>query len=654
MQTLKILLLFTLAILIFYLPILSNPQSILQRGNDLQEYYWPVFYYAKQQILEQHTFPLWNSLFFSGTPLLTDPQSPLFYLPNIIFLILPIDSAFIASFVLHTLFAGLGAYWAARRGFQFSLHTSIVTGLLYLVLPRTAGFLETGHFGPFAFFTWLPFLVLSSVKLIKSPALGWSALFAISLTGLFFTFPTMFITAAVLISTTLLATGIYFLFKNRSHQTLLFLVIGIFTTFGLTAISFLPQLEWLAQTTRPILLNDPDVYPKWNSKIEFIKAIYPHISGGEQFINSLDNEKWIANGFFISLLALIGFLQIGTKFKLLIAMTASGIALISLNNASPIYSLLLSTDWYVLGRVSTRSWFVITLLVVFLAGAGFEKLSKRGFSKLAFFLAFLALGELLLLSWLRFQIPTPQQKEYAAAQVFDLLKQDKERFRVFCVNRCLSQKDVAKHNIETIEGYGTIYQKNYYDQFIQLSQVFWDKYSSVLPPFEIYNFREIQPIATELAAYNVKYVISPYPQKDKEFEFVKQVNNYLIYKNKIVRSRAYFSDGKEAPIISYSPNYMKVATSGHKAKELIIAEVYSPGWQAVLDGKKEVKIVETKSKLRQIDLEKDTQFAELYYTPKSYQTGKAVTLLTLAGLLTTFVYQQLKKERFLKHQKAKV
>lgn len=639
----KLLLIFSAATLLLYLPVISNPQLILSRGNDLQEYYWPVFYYVKQQILDNHSFPLWNTMFFSGTPLVSDPQSPQFYLPNILFLILPMDFAFIVSFILHSFFAGLGTYLAARYGFGLSSKTSIVTGLLYMLFPRTAGFLAEGHFGPFTFFTWLPFLVLSGLKLIKKPGIEWSILFAVSLAGLFYSFPTMFAIAALLSFVVLLATSIARFVRQKSFQTLFFSTIGVIATFGLTSIALLPQLEWLPTTTRHLLLNNPDVYPKWNSKTEFIGALYPHVFGGTQFANSLDNEKWIATGVLVSLLTLIGFLQVEKKLKISILLVLAVVVLVSLNNASPINSILLSNEWYVLGRVSTRIWFVIVLLIVFLAGFGFEKLAKSGHSKAALTLAFLALGELLIISWLRFQMPLPPQKEYASQQVFEFLKNDPGQFRVFCVNRCLSQKDVAKYNLETIEGYGTIYQENYYDQFIQLSQVFWDKYSSVLPPFEIYNFREIQPYSPEIAKYNVKYVISPHKLKDANFELVNEIDGYLIYKNKVERDRAYFSDGTNAKILSYSPNSIKIDATGKRTNELIFAEVYSQGWKAKLDGGKEIEITQTRDHMRQVALENDTKSVELYYNPISYQTGKILSTTTLFTILAYFVFFLRKK-----------
>ena len=119
-KTASILLPLLLVTTLLYLPILLNPGLLLERGNDLQEFFWPIFYFVKQQLIKNHTLPLWNNLFLSGTPLLPDPQAPLFYLPNIIFLILPIGVGFIVSMFFHTLIGGIGAYLVARHGFKFS------------------------------------------------------------------------------------------------------------------------------------------------------------------------------------------------------------------------------------------------------------------------------------------------------------------------------------------------------------------------------------------------------------------------------------------------------------------------------------------------------------------------------------------------------
>lgn len=646
----KVILLFSLATLCLYLPIIVNPQILLNRGNDLQEYYWPIFYFIKEQILQNHTIPLWNNMFFSGTPLIADPSSFLFYLPNIIFLILPTDYAFIVSLMLHTFFAGVGAYLVAKKGLGLSSIPSVLTAVFYIAFPRTAGFLETGHFPFIVTTTWMPYLLLASINLVKSPNLSWSILLAVSLSGLFFAFPTIFAVAATLAILFIVVS--YLTAKNRSLNTLILLGLGLVITIGITAITLFPQVEWLSQTTRLILLRDRDVYPKWNGKTEFIKALYPHAFGGGKLIDELDPEKWVAIGFFISALALIGFSKLQNKFKIIIISVVSGTLLVSLNNVSPIQSLLLSSDWYVLSRVSTRNWFIINLAVVFLAGFGIEAMQKGKLRKTAYLLAFLAVGEMLMLSWMRISRPIPPKMTEVSPSVYEFLKSDPERFRVFCTTRCLSQKDVAQNNVQTIEGYGTIYQKNYYDQFIQLSQVFWDKYSSTLPPISVYNFRQIQPIASIIGEHNVKYVISPYKLVDPDFKFRGQFDKFMVFENIRFKPRVYFvakgdKSEIEAPVLSYSPNKLVVDITKHKAREVVFAETWSPGWKAKTDQGKKIKLLETPSKLIKVGVGNETQFIELYYYPESYRLGKIISFFTVIGigLYLFFVLFSMKRER---------
>lgn len=656
MKVAKVFFLLALVTCLFYLPILVNPSLILERGNDLQEYYIPIAYFTKEHLLKEDTLPFWNSMFFSGTPLLPDPQSLLFYPLNLIFLILPINSAFIVWFMLHTLFGGIGSYLVAKKGFGFQVITSIFVAIFFITYPRTAGFLEAGHFTLVAATVWLPYLLLSIIKLIRDPKFEWSLLLAVSLLGLFFTFPTMFAIGAGTVAFIILYS--FICRYMHSFKTFIFLGVGFAITFGLSAITLFPQLEWIPQTTRYILLEDRDVYPKWAGISEFIKAMYPQVFGMEKLIFSLDSEKWITTGLLLTLLAGIGFLKVNFKLKVLIIFLISIIVITSLNNISPIQSLLLSSDWYVLSRVPTRNWFVVILILVYLAGFGLEHLLKGRFKKLALLIAILGTVELLALSWVRLERPVPIQNEQVQSNMYEFLAKDPEIFRVFCVTRCLSQRDVAKYNLETIEGYATIYQKNYYNQFIQLSQVFWDKYSSTLPPISVYNFREIQPIAAILADQNVKYVISPYNLKDKDFKEVGKFGKFTVFENTLFRTRAYYyakgvGHEIEAPILYYSPNKIIIDTSKQKAQEVIIAQTWSSGWKAKSDEGKKIKVTEASNKLISIKIGKTTKSIELYYYPESYRLGKSISIFTVLALGLYFVLSPLKRKEGFKRPRQK-
>src|SRR5258708_27228330 len=184
----KAILLLPLFAAIIYLPVILNPGILFNRANDLVEFFWPIYYFTRNQILLNHQLPLWNTLFFSGTPLLPDPQSPLFYIPNIVFLLFKnIDVGFFLLFFIHSIWGGIGAYFLAKRGLKFKNNVSIFVSLIYVTTPKVAGYLEAGHIGLVTSFAWLPFATLGMIYLSRKNNLKSVLLLGISLTALFYT-----------------------------------------------------------------------------------------------------------------------------------------------------------------------------------------------------------------------------------------------------------------------------------------------------------------------------------------------------------------------------------------------------------------------------------------------------------------------------------
>ena len=403
-------------------------------------------------------------------------------------------------------------------------------------------------------------------------------------------------------------------------KSFIYFVLGLLLTFGLTSISLLPQLSWKDQTTRYMLLFERDVYPKWTSKLEFIKSAGIPWTGGTKSLKTIETEKTISLGLFTLILALIGFLKLSKKNKVLVLFAATIISLIALNNASPIYKLLLSQDLYVLTRISTRVWFAVVLITTFLAAYGFDKLQKEK-RKIGYLLGVLVLAELMFISWNIISKPLTNEPNYASEKIINQIKKDTGKFRVFCLNRCISQKTAAEEGLELTEGYGTLQQINYYHYFIQLSQSYFNKYSLSLPPFEIYLYEKLQPHAPTLAEFNVKYVISPHELTDKNFLLITKDNGYFLYENIIVKPRAYFltrnGDNKniEAPITKYLPNRIHVDTSKHLSETVVLAEVYNPDWYAYLNGKEKTRVEEYSKVMRLIKIKPDTSFIVFKYRP---------------------------------------
>ncbi len=545
-----------------------------------------------------------------------DPQAPIFYIPNIIFLIIKnIDTGFIVSTFLHIFAGGVGMYLLGKTGFRFSKKTSLFCSFIYIVSPKLSGYIEAGHFGLIASWGWLPFVFLAVIILSRKPNLKKSLFLSITLAALFYTHVLIF-------AITVFSISVLYIYLTRNLRYLIFS--GILC-FGLIAIAFLPQISWQNETTRNLLLNSPDVYPKWIGIKEFLKAAISPIFFSHKFIQNLDSEKTIALGFFVTIFSFIGFLKLKLKNKILISTTLLIIFLISTNNISPIYSILIKQNWYILLRVSTRFWFIVIFIFIFLAGLGFEYLIKiKKIKFLVYTLAVISIIELLLTSWTKISKPIIKDSNLAPLSIYQFLSEDKSQFRVFCLNRCLSQKLSAIYKLELADGYGTLQQKNYYEYSEQLSQAFYrNRYTLSIPPFEIFEYENLQPYSPNLASFNIKYIISNHILKDKNLKLVKEIDKYLIYENETNLTRANY------PINFYSPNFIQINILNYKENSIILSEVYNKDWKAYLDGKIETKITETADKTREVDINKNTKFVDFIYKPNSFKIGFFITIATV-------------------------
>ena len=514
-----------------------------------------------------------------------------------IFLLLPIDTAFFITFISHSIFAGIFSFLMSRE-FKLTYTASIFIAALFITSPNLAAFLEAGHYGLIISFYWIPFLTFSIFKLIKTPKFLWAISLAFASSAIYFNHV---LTALIVAAGATLSGFVLILTRIPNLKKILkFATVSVVLIFSALGLPLYYQLSWQGQTTRDLLLKNPDVYPKWSSKLEFLSyALAPWAGLGPK---DLETEKIITVGTLPALLAFFGFWKLKKRYRILITVFAILVVLISLNNASFFYDFLLKQNWYVLLRVSTRLFILLLVPTLLLAGRGLDFLLTRN-KKLANFLLFLAVGETTLLSYFIISKPITVSPNKAPQEVYLFLSRDKDIFRVFCTTRCLSQKAAAIYKLHLAEGYGTLQQKNYFNAAMQIGQYYWDKYTLSIPPIEIYSFTRLQPHAPTLAIYEIKYVVSPHKLTDKNLKLVKNVDNFSIYKNTLFKKTNY---------LIYTPNFIRVETSG-KNGSITIPLIFNQLWSAFDDSNKELEISETSDRTIEFKLKKESRFVDLKF-----------------------------------------
>ena len=161
------------------------PAAFLYRpGSDVSDLtvtFWPNIHYIQETWWAHRQIPLWRTLIFSGFPFDADPQSGLWYPPNVVFLLLPAAVGFNLLFVLHVVAAGLGM-WVWSRATGTSAGGALLAALAYAFTPKVFAHLGFGHVGLVYAAAYVPWALWAAYRVGRGSwrhagalglALGW-------------------------------------------------------------------------------------------------------------------------------------------------------------------------------------------------------------------------------------------------------------------------------------------------------------------------------------------------------------------------------------------------------------------------------------------------------------------------------------------------
>lgn len=152
----------TLAPLILFAPFLLG-RHVLYWGTPLLQFY-PWRQFALETIRAGH-LPLWNPYLGNGAPLVANYQSAIFYPPNWLSLLLPLDYSFSWLVALHLIWAGAGMVTLSRALGLRPLGQA-VAGLAFGMSQYLVA--RAGFFSINAAVAWLPWVIWAGDQLIAN------------------------------------------------------------------------------------------------------------------------------------------------------------------------------------------------------------------------------------------------------------------------------------------------------------------------------------------------------------------------------------------------------------------------------------------------------------------------------------------------------
>jgi hypothetical protein len=681
---------YIIIVFILFSPILIPPANFILFGDDFihLQYYYRIFI---RDSLAHWQLPLWSPYLYGGMPFMEHPQVSFWYPVNILYLILPMSVAFPIHLALHICIAMITMYWLMRHwvdrlpawfsGLAFGLSTFF----WYRIPAGHSDVIAAAAWSPLVFGLCMRVSAIGShfqkkrdvpLIIVAGIAIGIQLLSGYK-------------TMAVLTAEAVGAVVIFSLIKQRSLRPLLYTAVAGIIGASIASVELLGNWMYMKQSL--FSLNFPYSWSSVGTPtIGHLLEIIDPVAYALRNPNSvyLIHERAAYVGSVSLVLAVIAIIHAFvsrrrlSEFWVFVLMCVFGLWIgFAYSMPVDLFHLLKTIlPWYQGLRVPMRHfmWFVFGAAA--LAGFGLERFKS------------VILRVLLIAVLLYQLIPLAQSQLYLvpAANTYEdsdlityLQEQGLNRF-VTTINNSQSLKYLIdinapnEHHLYSPYGYIPPPLTNYVEFVLAVNHLLRSdtyQYFDLPLPFENFSSRYTD-------AFNVKYVLVPVAadpfSTDLSGRFILAKENltvgWRLYENTQVFSRFYMvpksevlanreavygaiqeervdpaqtvlftrtgmngnipdgtcqkSDFSDVEVLSYGATDIKLRTHNQCAGFLTSSELYYPGWNAYIDGKKTV-IWEGNLAFRTIYVPSGTHIITYRYIPFIVFAGMALSTITI-------------------------
>ena len=367
------------AVLVVFAPALLQADGLIYPASglfsDLTITHWPAFEYLRAGFDVSGAIPLWRASILSGTPFAADPVSGLWYPPNWLSLILPLEWFFKLAFVAHLFLAG----WAMRqlaRSLGAGEVGATAAGLAYALAPRAMGHAGAGHLTLVEAWAWLPLSAWLARRNSARAAIASGV--ALGVCGLADLRAAVYATLAVALCAIFARAEESSLAAHRSSRDrvpgdfvkrALRLAALLLAAAIVSAVAWLPALSLAGESSRAGL--SPDEAGFSSLPVTYLL--------GTLLASRGDPESLTYVGLTVLVPALIG-LHVAWREQrrvaawLIMLMVIGAIAALGAN--TPLYALLYRLPGMSLLRVPGRAWFLVAFAAPLACGLGIGALMR--------------------------------------------------------------------------------------------------------------------------------------------------------------------------------------------------------------------------------------------------------------------------------------
>lgn len=623
--------------------------------------------------------PLWNSSMLSGMPLIADPLSGYFYIPNWLTFIFPFPIAYNILFVTHLLWTGLGMFLFVRK-IGLSSDPALFSAAVWMGTPKLIGYIGFGQVSSVFALCWLPWLFMAFNELAESLNFEKLMLAAAALSTVIL----IDIRWGFLCGTTVLFYFVYQMICRRRllwkglSQIFLLCAIVIVLTAGL----IFPLFEFMTKSDRTALSS---------TERAILSLDFTNLVGVFTPQFGIIYELITYAGLAVLPLSVFGVRKQNLVWLLMIFASL----LFSLGDRGGLFllvsHLLPGFNWL---RVPSRAWFFVVFSWIMVASHGLSQIVVESISqkrkdrirRLSFAVGLfavllmigiavfypplpngvLAFGILMpvVLIFLNLLIAKPRSRLIfnfiLLISVIDLiwvntsflrsvpltpspehvnwLEAQSGLFRVYSP----SYQNPVPNRLQTAEGVNPLRLRVYSQFMAKASGIESAEYSVSVPaiyldqksPPELYEKASLPNLAM-LGLLNVKYIVSDFPMKiPKQIE--QDFGNVYVYLNPHYRERVWNEGPGLVSVLFWSPDFILVEANLETDQTVIFSEIEYPGWAAKVDGQP-VPIQRFEGLIRAVQVPAGRHIIQMQFIPSSFCVG---LLISLSGWAAFFYVER--------------
>jgi hypothetical protein len=395
-----------LSVLAIFSKVIFTGDSLFGMDFVLQFYSWKKF--ILESLWSQGSLPFWNPYLFSGIPFISNIQASMFYPLGFLYYLLPPESAYVYSTILHCSLGSVFMY-VFMREIPISPKASFFSAIVFSFNGFFMGHLYAGHLSFVQNYIWIPIIYLFLHRFVRRrhfrDAVIAGLFLGIQILG---GFPQIAFYSILGILCFGLFYGTHYIVdssKKDGFYIFFGLIVIICTGFGFAAVQVLPTLEFTQLSTRAggvdyAFATYESLHPK-----ELLAFLLPDIFG-----NAVDQTYWRSRetwhfwetcGYVGILPLMLLFIKAEDRstrrlrlfFLLLIALSL----FLALGKYNPLYPIIYKLPGFNSFRIPAQIIFLYVLGIAVVSGIGMDRIFKGEWQTNRGFIPFFLLLGLILL-----------------------------------------------------------------------------------------------------------------------------------------------------------------------------------------------------------------------------------------------------------------